>query len=308
MTENIFNDSIVLIDKPAGITSFDSISRFKKIVGIKKVGHSGTLDKFATGLLIVGTGKATKLTRYFLESDKEYEGLILLGKETDTCDVTGEVISEGFTGNISEDQIREALQGFLGESRQLPPEYSSLKINGKRASDLARKGESVSLEKRPITVYGIDPLVIDLKEGTVRFKVSCSKGTYIRSIARDLGRILGCGACLKELRRTGSGHFSVDNAASLDEIKDVAENRDGGKSGFVLRPEEALSHFGKIYLSEEASARVLNGAYFTREQVDQLERKNGDLFLLFDNRHSLIAIVEIDIESWKINFHSVFNN
>jgi len=303
---NIFNDSIVLLDKPVGMTSFDTISKFRRLVNIRKVGHSGTLDKFASGLLILGTGKATKLTRYFLESDKKYEALVLLGTETDTCDISGEVFSVKPVESITEEEIKGALNSFLSETSQMPPKYSALKVGGKRASDMARRGEEVSLKERTIKIYEIDSLFIDMDEGTVKFTISCSKGTYIRSIARDLGDKLGCGACLKKLRRLSSGKFSVQSAVTLDEVEDSLK-KDSEKK-FILKPEEALVHFNRMYLNEPASAKVLNGAYFTRDQVDQIERRSGDPFLLFDNRHNLLAIVEIDIEKWKINFHTVFNN
>lgn len=306
MKDNIFNDSIVLLDKPVGITSFDTISRFKRLVNLKKVGHSGTLDKFASGLLIIGTGKATKLTRYFLESDKKYEGVVQLGISTDTCDITGEVLSKASIEKLSKVVVEEAFLSFKGEGTQLPPKYSALKINGKRASDLIRSGEEVELKERPVNIYDVEVLSVDLTEGLVRFSVFCSKGTYIRSIARDLGEILGCGACLKELRRTTSGSFSVDNAATIEEVEASLESKPS--KDFILSPEKALSYFGEIFLNEEGSRIILNGAYFTRDQVDQIEKREGDLFLVFDNRHNLRAIVEIDIDKWNINFHSVFNN
>ncbi len=309
MKKNLFDNSVVLIDKPVGITSFDVVSRFRRFTGLKKVGHSGTLDKFASGLLIFGTGFATKVTRYFLESDKSYEAVVLLGRETDSCDITGEILSQGDFKGLGSEEIRQSLEEFRGEISQTPPRFSALKIGGRRASDLARRGEEVSLKPRSVRVDELELLSLDLEEGTLRFSIRCSKGTYIRSIARDLGEKLGCGACLKELRRTASGRFSVNMAGTLEDVRTLMEEEKAGISGnFILSPREALSHFGRVFLNEEASKRVLNGAYFTKEQVDQIEGRSGDPFLLFDNRHNLIAIVEIELERWKINFHSVFNN
>ncbi len=309
MKKNVFDNSVILMDKPEGITSFDVVSRFRKLTGLKKVGHSGTLDKFASGLLVLGTGAATKVTRYFLDSDKAYEAVVLLGRETDTCDITGKTLSQSSLRGIGEGDVLRALQEFRGEISQKPPAFSALKIGGRRASDLARRGEEVDLKARSVKVHELRTLSIDLLEGVVSFYIECSKGTYIRSIARDLGEILGCGACLKELRRTASGKFSVTSAGKLHDVEALMEKgSETCSTDFILSLRDALSHFGKVFLNEEASQRVLNGGYFTREQVDQMDGRSGDPFLVFDNRHNLIAIVEIEIEKWKINFHSVFNN
>ncbi len=169
------NNTVILLDKPVGKTSFETISSLKRLCKIKKIGHSGTLDKFASGLLVICTGKATRLTRYFLESDKRYIGRIQLGIATDTCDITGEVIAEKTFEGLTEESIKEAVREFEGEIVQIPPKYSALKIDGKRASDRVRNGEEVVLKGRNVRIDKIDTLAVDLAQGTIDISVDCSK-------------------------------------------------------------------------------------------------------------------------------------
>lgn len=299
------NNAVLLLDKPAGITSFDFISQVRRVGRVKKIGHSGTLDKFASGLLVICTGQATKLTRYFLESNKRYTGTIKLGIATDTCDITGEIISQQELHGLDEGMIRRAMAGFLGESIQVPPEYSSLKIRGERASDRVRRGETVTLEGRNIRITRADIVALDIDNGTVDFDIACSKGTYIRSVARDLGNILGTGACLKELRRVESGKFSIDNAASREDVEAYAEGK--AEAFFALDPAEALSNFGRIILNDTGAAKVLNGALFRREDVQFQDNSNVDIYVIFNCHEEMIAIADLDIDSWQVSYHSVFN-
>jgi len=299
------DNAVLLLDKPAGITSFDTISRVKRAGRIRKIGHSGTLDKFASGLLVVCTGQATKLTRYFLESDKRYTGSIKLGMATDTCDITGEVVSHSGLEGIDEERVRAAMAEFMGRSVQIPPEYSSLKIGGERASDRARRGEKVVLEGRNIRVYRADITGMDLGQGKVDFDIACSKGTYIRSIARDLGEKLGTGACLSALRRVESGRFSIDHAARPD---DVAEFAAGNlEAFFAIDPASALADFGRVVLNESGASRAFNGAFFHREEVLTMDNRDKYPYVIFDSHDEIIAIAEIETETWQINYHSVFN-
>ncbi len=301
-----FNNAVILLDKPAGQTSFDTISQLRRLAGIRKIGHSGTLDKFASGLLVICTGGATRLTRYFLESDKRYTGIIKLGLETDTCDITGEAVSEkGFSG-IAEEKIKEAVSGFDGWMKQMPPVYSSLKVGGKRASDRVRAGEEVLLEERDIRIDRFEITGINGDTGEVDFDILCSKGTYIRSIARDLGEKLGTGGCLKALRRVQSGSFSIERAADMDGVKRFADS--GGDGSFIIEPAEALQGFGVMTVNEIAAAKVMNGALFSRFDVISHENRGSKPYMIEDEEKNLIAIAEIDIEEWHITYHSVFKN
>jgi tRNA pseudouridine55 synthase len=300
------NNAVVLLDKPSGRTSFDVINDLKRYAGVKKIGHSGTLDKFASGLLVVCTGKFTKLTRYFLESDKRYTGTIQLGIETDTCDITGDIVSENTFKGLSAEQISEAISGFKGQIIQVPPSYSSLKIKGKRASDRVRNGEDVVLEPRNVEIFSFDVTEADFEKGTIDFNIKCSKGTYIRAIARDLGKELGCGACLASLRRLESGDFNVDNALSPDRI---SEYMNGGMTPFfVIEPQVALKSFSRIVLDKEGASRVSNGALFSRQNAVQVKMEHEAKTLLLDEEKNLIAIADIDIENWIIQYDSVFNH
>jgi len=298
---------VILLDKPEGKTSFDLISEVKRITGIKRIGHSGTLDKFATGLMVICTGQATRLTQFFLTDDKRYSGRIKLGIETDTCDITGEVISEKEISSLDWSSVADTLLQFTGSINQIPPRYSALKIQGKRASDRVRSGEDITLAGRDVKIYSIDVKEIDPLQGHIDFEVFCSKGTYIRSLARDLGERLGTGACLSGLRRISSGAFNISEAATIEELRKVADNKDFDNKKFLLNPLDVLTDFSKITLNEAGAARVANGALFSREDVISLEKRDGDFCIIADNQENLIAIAQIDIDKWLIIYNCVFN-
>ncbi|MBI4232089.1 tRNA pseudouridine(55) synthase TruB [Candidatus Peregrinibacteria bacterium] len=208
-------DGILLIDKPKGISSFDVIRKLRGILKIKKIGHSGTLDPLATGLLVLGIGKGTKLLADLIGLDKEYEVLARFGYESDTYDADGEVVPVDL--NIKIEQVDcEAmiLNKFIGQIEQLPPKYSALKIGGKRACDIVRAGGEVDLKPRGVRVDGFE--VLQYNWPSVKFRITCSKGTYIRSLIHDLGKDLACGAYVEELRRSKIGSFRVEEAKLLD--------------------------------------------------------------------------------------------
>lgn len=214
---------VFLIDKDLGVTSFYIIKRLRKILGIKKIGHAGTLDPAATGLLIVCTGKKTKEIYKYQEKEKTYEGIISLGKTTPSMDSETEVVAEKKTEHITAEQIETVRKSFLGSSTQIPPMYSALKHKGKPLYKYARKGIEIKRKPREIFISNFEINKIDLPN--IFFKVDCSKGTYVRVLANDFGEKLGCGAYLKELRRTAIGHFSVDDALTVDRIQDVFVNK-----------------------------------------------------------------------------------
>ncbi|MFW2365678.1 MAG: tRNA pseudouridine(55) synthase TruB [Desulforhopalus sp.] len=214
---------VFLIDKPAGISSFGVVSRMRRILGLKKVGHAGTLDPFATGLLIICAGRpATKLISRFMEGEKEYLATLLLGEETETLDTEGEITSRIPVGNIPALKIESCLRTFEGIQMQVPPAYSALKHKGKPLYYYARKGIQITKEPRQIEISIVERIDdgIDLSGDTAELgiRVVCSKGTYIRTLASDIGKSLGCGAHLKQLRRTKSGCFSVDDSLSWRDL------------------------------------------------------------------------------------------
>ncbi len=205
------------IYKPKGITSHDVVSILRKITKIKQIGHTGTLDPFAQGVLPICIGKATRLIEY-LQDDKEYIAQIQFGQNTDTYDIDGEV-TENFDKKITADDLKNILPEFRGEISQLPPIYSAIKVNGKKLYDYARKGESVEIKPRKVTISKLELLDFDIEKQTAKIIVGCSKGTYIRSLAFDIGKKLGCGAFLSELTRTKAGTFNIENTVSLENLK-----------------------------------------------------------------------------------------
>ena len=221
-------NGIILVDKPQGWTSFDVVAKIRgdlrRITGNKKikVGHAGTLDPMATGLLIVLVGIMTKQQDSYMKKDKVYEAEVTLGARSDTDDAEGVVVSTGYevrgTKIEIEKQIEEALRSFIGEIEQMPPQYSAIKLSGQKAYDIARRGETAELKVRKVTIYSIEN--IDVRNNKISFKCRVSSGTYIRSIARDLGESLGCGGYLSSLRRTSIGDYDVAKALAVSQLTD----------------------------------------------------------------------------------------
>jgi len=207
---------IVAIDKPEGWTSFDVVNKLRGLTKVKKVGHAGTLDPFATGVLLICFAGATKQVNKLMELEKEYQGTFELGVETASHDVTGKVIAQYPVPNLSRDQIEQAAKHYAGDIMQTPPMFSALKREGRRLYELARKGEQIDLAPRPVKIYAFD--IIEVKLPEIRFAVTCSRGTYIRALARDLGKDLGCGAFLKSLRRTRVGDYTAGSALSMQQF------------------------------------------------------------------------------------------
>jgi len=209
-------DGILLVDKPAGITSFRVVDRLKKRFRIKKVGHGGSLDPMATGLLIILINRGTKLASGMLGGEKEYEATVLLGTETDSQDITGKVVSVNDKVNFSRDEIEKALDTFRGEIQQIPPMVSALKHRGERLYKIARRGEVVERAPRTVTISSL--ILREVSRSSIRLDVRSSKGTYIRTLSHDLGRLLGCGGCLSALRRTRVGPYTIGDAFELDDL------------------------------------------------------------------------------------------
>ncbi len=214
-------DGAILIDKPAGLSSGEVVRRVKHHLKPDRIGHAGTLDPFATGLLILLLGKATRLQEMFLTGNKSYTGQICLGKATDTDDITGTVIEEQNVSDlrktISQELLSELAARFLGVQEQIPPQYSAIKVGGVRSYARARQGEGFTLKARTIEIHSLD-LAWDAEGNSIDFSVSCSKGTYIRSLARDIGVALNIPACLSELRRTGSEPYTIEQSVSLEAL------------------------------------------------------------------------------------------
>ncbi len=213
-------NGIVIIDKPAGWTSMDVCAKLRGILHERRIGHSGTLDPMATGVLAVFVGRATRAVEFCEADDKEYLAAMRLGTVTDTQDITGTVL-ETHPVSVSDAALNAALLDFTGDISQIPPMYSAVKIGGKKMYELARKGQSVERAARPVTIKALELLSREGDE--VSLRVVCSKGTYIRTLCHDIGAALGCGACLTSLRRTRSGHFTLDQARSLEQAAELGE-------------------------------------------------------------------------------------
>jgi tRNA pseudouridine55 synthase len=250
---------VLRVDKPPGPTSHDIVARARRALGTRRIGHTGTLDPFASGLLLICVGPATRLAEYLAGLDKRYVATAVLGQATDTDDREGDVlrVSEAWR-DLSRTSIEEALSAFVGEIRQVPPMYSAKKIEGERMYRKARRGETVHLEPVPVQVF--EASVIEVELPAVRFAVHCSSGTYIRALARDLGEALGTGAHLSELRRTRIGAFDVSDSVSADDLHDSTET-----DRAWLTPAEALVHLPSVGVGDEDAARVAHGQAISAE-------------------------------------------
>jgi len=250
------NSGIINVYKEAGYTSFDVVARLRGILKIKKIGHTGTLDPDATGVLPVCVGKATKLCDMLTDKDKVYECVMMLGVETDTYDLSGRVLFRNSV-TASEEEIVNAINSFVGDIMQVPPMYSALKVNGKKLYELAREGKEVERKPRPVTIFSIDILNISLPEVSIR--IHCSKGTYIRSLCHDVGEVLGCGCAMKSLVRTRVSMFDIADARTLDEIERIVKA--GNLDGIMLKVDQAFEGMETVFVipTEDAIKHAVNG-------------------------------------------------
>jgi tRNA pseudouridine55 synthase len=246
-------DGVLLVDKEEGETSFAVVRKVKKLLRVSKVGHAGTLDPFATGLLLVLIGQGTKLSPYLMAGDKTYLGTLTLGIETDTLDRTGRVTSVKPVPELAPELVRDKVKAFVGETEQTPPSFSALKVQGKRAYSLARKGLPVALEKRRVRIEEWSILSLDLPD--VGFRVVCSSGTYVRSLAADLGKALGVGAHLKALRRTAVGPYRVEDALGSGDMGSASET----VYARIISMRDALPHLPEVQVDATTALRVRRG-------------------------------------------------
>jgi len=212
---------LLLVNKPSGITSFKLVNLIKKKLQVKKAGHCGTLDPLASGLMLVLTGKATKSQDKFMKQDKVYFASVKLGTKTDSGDMAGKIIQQSDYAHVNIDNIKDVCKDFIGETEQIPPMFSALKVGGKKLYELARKGIEIERKKRKITIYFID--IIDYSDGIIKMRVKCSSGTYIRTLAEDIGEKLSTHAVLENLVREEIGIYSLKNAVSLEEINNASK-------------------------------------------------------------------------------------
>ncbi|MEX2499277.1 MAG: tRNA pseudouridine(55) synthase TruB [Wenzhouxiangellaceae bacterium] len=245
---------ILLLDKPLGLTSNAALSRVKRILGIRKAGHTGALDPLATGLLPLCFGQATKVSAFLLDADKEYLAEVRLGETTASGDAEGEVLERREVAALTRADAEDVLERFRGPIEQVPPMYSALKHKGRRLHELARAGIEVERKPRPVTIYRLD--LLELDPPLISLRVRCSKGTYIRSLATDIGEALGCGAHLSALRRTASGPFSLEDAVTLEALEEMDVDR---ARGLLLPSDAALPQLPAVELDDVAAVDIGHG-------------------------------------------------
>ncbi len=248
-------NGIVIIDKPADWTSQDVVSKLRGVLHTKRIGHGGTLDPMATGVLPVFVGRATRAVEFFEHAEKTYETVLRLGITTDTEDVTGNILQQQEV-SVTEQQFLDVLEQFRGEVQQIPPMYSALKINGQKLCDLARKGKEVERKPRTITIHQLDCLSFDGQ--TARLRANCSKGTYIRTLCKDIGDALGCGGCMESLRRVAAGSYTIEESIPLAKLVE------SGDPEVHLRPVDSMfTQHPAITLTEKQALRCRNGNSFS---------------------------------------------
>jgi tRNA pseudouridine55 synthase len=276
-------DGLLLIDKPLGLSSNQALSKIKFLFSPKKVGHTGTLDPMATGLLPICLGEATKFSSYLLNADKTYVGLIRLGYKSSTGDKEGEIIKQEFDKIPSKSVVKRILKNFIGPIDQLPPMFSALKHKGKPLYLYAREGINIPRPKRKILIHEIE--LLDYQGDELRLKIKCSKGTYIRTLAEDIGDKLNVGAYLLELNRTGIGSLSIDSAVKIEQIEEIKEQE---RVKLLLPVDELLSSFQKLILNCNDTTAIKDGKI-----IDQSGKTPG-FYRLYEVKDEFIGLGEID--------------
>lgn len=280
-------NGIVNVYKEKGFTSHDVVAKMRGIVHQKKIGHTGTLDPDAEGVLPVCLGNATKLCDMLADRSKTYETVLQLGVVTDTQDMSGSICEENEV-QCSEEQIRLAVQSFVGAYDQIPPMYSAKKVNGKKLYELAREGKTI--ERKPSRVF-IDEIVvqqINLEQKQVAMRVSCSKGTYIRTLCHDIGSKLGCGGCMKSLLRTRVGMFDIKDSLRLSEIEQLCQKEMFQE--YVRKPDAVFGEFCAITVVEKADRLVYNGNAINRESIREMTAGKTEQYRVYDSAHRFVGI------------------
>ena len=280
-------NGIVIVDKPQGWTSQDVTARLRRVFSTRRIGHGGTLDPMATGVLPVFVGRATRAVEFFEHAEKTYEATLRLGMKTDTQDITGTVLEERPV-TVTEQDILNVLPAFRGEILQIPPMSSALKVHGQKLYDLARKGKEVERQPRPITIHELELLHFDGQDARIR--VRCSKGTYIRTLCEDMGEKLGCLGCMAALRRTRAGEYTIEKAVPLQTLLD-AENPEQ----YLLSMDSPFLGYPTVTLSENQERRCRNGNAFTLRVPDGTYRaygKNGEFLMLARVENGVMSTIK----------------
>ena len=285
-------NGVLNIFKPKGMSSFDAVRVVKKVAGTGKVGHTGTLDPEATGVLPICIGRATKIIDYIMDSEKVYEVILKLGIRTTTYDLEGEVLEERDPSHLTEEEILNAINSFKGEYSQIPPMYSALKQNGVRLYELARKGIEVERQGRLIKIYNIEDIKIN--NPYISMKVTCSKGTYIRSLCYDIGEKLGVFATMTQLNRAKTSVFSQENSININDLTE--ENIDN----YIVTMEEALEKYDKIIVNKKYVKLLVNGVRVADGRFTKDKVINNKLYRVYDDENNFIGLGERNDAGFKI--------
>ena len=280
-------DGIVIVDKPQDWTSQDVVSKLRGVFQTRRIGHGGTLDPMATGVLPVFVGRATRGVEFFEHAEKTYEAVLRLGLHTDTEDITGTVLAEKEV-NITAEQFLSVLENFRGQIQQIPPMYSAIKVNGQKLCDLARKGREVERQPRTITIHKLECLEFTGK--TARLLVHCSKGTYIRTLCKDIGEALGCGGCMESLRRVTAGEYTIENAVPLQTLIESSD-----PSGYLLPVDSMFRQYPAVTLTEKQEKCCRNGVAFTCNLAEGTYRvygQNGEFLALSHMVEGKLTIIK----------------
>ncbi len=271
---------LLLLNKPEGITSFGAVARIKRIAGEKRVGHTGTLDPMATGVLPILIGRATVLSQYLIEADKSYSATVKLGVSTDSCDITGSVISKS-TVNINNDDILSVLEHFKGKQMQIPPMFSAIKQNGVKMYELARRGQTVDIPAREIEVFSLSQTLELNENNEFDIDTTVSKGTYIRSLCRDIGENLGCGATLTRLCRTKTAGFALNECVDLDAL--TPDNI----SDYILPADRVVDYMPSLSVTEKQAIRFCNGGELSLDRLRYNNFSDNSLYRVYFNNRFL---------------------
>jgi tRNA pseudouridine55 synthase len=294
-------NGIFNIDKPPGSTSFDVVSIVRKLIGERRVGHAGTLDPMANGVLPVCFGQGTRVIEFLQEASKVYRAQIELGTATDSHDAAGKIIKQADYSSVSRRQLEQALDSFRGAIQQTPPMFSAVKHHGQRLYKLAREGINVERKSRPANIYRLD--LTEFKPPLVMLEIECSRGTYIRSLAHDLGELLGCGAHLSELVRLNYGPFDIRDAISLAQLEDAAINNVWQHHAYPI--DSVLRHLPGVVVSEEQERFIRNGSGVDIAD-SPVEADGGKRCLAYNNEGDLLAILFFDAEKGRWQPQKVF--
>lgn len=290
---------LVLLNKPKGVTSFGAVAKVRRALSEKRIGHTGTLDPMATGVLPLLTGRASRLSSMMLESDKSYHATVRLGTVTDTLDITGEILKINKV-NVSDQELLNALEHFKGEITQLPPMYSAIKKDGVRLYELARKGVEVERERRTVTIKEIT-LLERLNDTDFVIDVTCSKGTYIRTLGADIGDYLGVGACLTELQRTSVSGFSIENTVTLEEFLKEPKK-------YLLSAEECVMHLKCIKVTSAQGERFMHGGQLDLARLHGVENLADGENVRVKFQDEFLGIGKVDLKKNQINIGCIIKD